>query len=267
VRTRIFALIAAGLLGAAPSLAGEPGSFGGAYIGLNAGAAWGSANYATDPGCLADPAGDAAFCNAGTANAINGTAVAASGSGDLSSSGFTGGIQGGYNWQFGSVVLGGEGDFGAFDLGESSGTSGNFPFAFAGTSYVLQESMSTNWLMTLRGRVGYTVQPNLLLYATGGLALTDFSFSSSYSDNANNGIVFGGVGYGKSSDVRAGGVVGGGGEWLFDRNWSFKAEYLYINFGSMDVTVPVVNGNFAQTMTVDADLSASVARVGVNYRP
>jgi outer membrane immunogenic protein len=243
-------------------------AFAGAYIGVNAGAAWGSSGYTTDPGCVPDNA-NGVFCEQPPdPSAANGTAVAASGAGDLSSSGFTGGVQGGYNWQNGNVVYGGEGDFGAFDLSASASPTGLFPSVFAGTSYVLGESMSTSWLATLRGRIGYTVLPDLLLYATGGLALTDFTFSSSYSDNANNGIVFGGTGFGERSEVKVGWVLGGGGEWLLDGRWSIKAEYLYLDFGSMNVAVPTSNSPaFTQTMFVEADLSAQVARVGINYRP
>jgi outer membrane immunogenic protein len=260
----VTALIAAG--SAASAQASAP-AFGGAYIGLNAGATWGSTSYATDPGCPPNSVA-AVFCNTGNANIINGFAVAASGSGDLSSAGFTGGVQGGYNWQYGNIVYGGEADFGALDLGTSASPTGTFPFVFAGTTYALTESMSTQWLATLRGRVGYAVQPDLLLFATAGLALTDFTFSSSYSDNANNGIVFGGTGFGERSEVKAGWVVGGGGEWLLDGRWSIKAEYLYIDFGSMGVVVPTSNSPaFTQTMVVDADLSAQVARIGINFRP
>jgi outer membrane immunogenic protein len=260
------ALIAVG----SPALAeSSTPAFGGAYIGLNAGAAWGSARYATDPGCLPDPAAPAVFCNAApSASAVNGTAVAASGSGDLSAAGFTGGIQGGYNWQSGKIVFGGEGDFGAFSFGKSTNTTGSFPLVFAGTSYALSESASTSWLITLRGRIGYTVTPYLLLYGTGGLALTDFRFASGYSDNAiSPGLFPGGTGFGENSGVATGWTIGGGGEWMFDGRWSLKAEYLYLDFGSSSVTVPVTNANFAQTMLVDADLSAQVARVGINYRP
>jgi outer membrane immunogenic protein len=258
------ALIATGSTAFAQS---PPTAFGGAYIGLNAGAAWGSSNYATDPGCPPVPT-PAVFCNSDDPSAVNGAAVATSGTGDLSSTGFTGGIQGGYNWQNGNVVYGGEADVGVFDLGKSTNVAGAFPLAFAGTTYALSESMSTDWLVTLRGRIGYTVLLDLLLYATGGLALTDFTFSSSYSDNANNGIVFGGTGFGERSEVKAGWVVGGGGEWLLDGRWSVKAEYLYLDFGSMGVAVPTSNSPaFTQTMFVDADLSAQVARVGINYRP
>jgi outer membrane immunogenic protein len=262
----VMALIAAG---SAASAQTSPTPFGGAYIGLNAGAGWGSARYATDPGCPPSSIA-AAFCNSDDATVVNGQVVAASGTGELTPVGFTGGIQGGYNWQYGNIVYGGEGDFGALSLDKSVDVPGNFPPTglFAGTTYLLHESMSTSWLITLRGRVGYTVTPYLLLYGTGGLALTDFKFSSSYSDNANNGVVFGGTGFGERSEVKAGWVIGGGGEWLLDGRWSIKAEYLYLDFGSTNLPVVVTNSPaFAQTMVVDTDLSAQVARIGINFRP
>ena len=243
-------------------------SFAGGYIGLNAGAAWGSSSFSTNPGCP-PLAVDATFCNAAPdPSATNGAAVAASGTGDLSSRGFTGGIQGGYNWQYGNIVFGGEGDFGAFNLSKSANPTGVFPFPFLGTAYALNESMSTDWLITLRGRLGYTVAAHLLLYATAGVALTDFSFSSSYSDNAIDATFPGGTGSASISTVRTGWTVGGGGEWMLDSQWSIKAEYLYLDFGSTDLAVATSNtADFTQTMVVDADLSAQVARVGVNYRP
>jgi outer membrane immunogenic protein len=266
VLAAVTALVATG---SAASAQTSPNAFGGAYIGLNAGAAWGSSSYATDPGCPPSAA-NAPFCGAAPdPSASNGTAVAASGTGDLSSTGFTGGIQGGYNWQNGNIVYGGEGDFGAFDLGGSASPTGVFPVAFLGTTYALSESMSTQWLATLRARLGYTVAPKLLLYATGGIAFTDFKFASGYSDNAiSPGLFPGGTGFGKQSGVATGWTLGGGGEWLLDGRWSIKAEYLYLDFGSINVAVPTSNSPaFTQTMFVDADLSAQVARVGINYRP
>jgi hypothetical protein len=76
--------------------AGQPDApFSGFYAGFNAGAAWGSSGYTTDPGCA--PSGTSSvFCEV-DASAINGLAVANSGSGDLSTAGFTGGIHGGHN--------------------------------------------------------------------------------------------------------------------------------------------------------------------------
>ena len=57
-------------------------------------------------------------------SAANGKAVAASGKGELTSTGFTGGLQAGYHWQAGTIVFGGEGDFGAFDLSERQTRAG-----------------------------------------------------------------------------------------------------------------------------------------------
>ncbi len=242
-------------------------NFSGGYIGLNAGAAWGNPGFRTNPGCPT-ASDNATFCGAAPdPSAPNGAAVAASGTGDLSSAGFTGGIQAGYNWQYGHIVFGGEGDFGAFNLSKSVNPTGIFPFPFLGTAYALNESMSTDWLITLRGRLGYTVAARLLLYATAGLAFTDFSFSSSYSDNAIDLTFPGGTGSTSISTVRTGWTVGGGGEWMLDSQWSIKAEYLYLDFGSTNLAVATSNTpDFTQTMVVDADLSAQVARVGINYR-
>jgi outer membrane immunogenic protein len=267
--------IVAAAIGAAlfivPTLghAEEPSAtFGGAYIGLNAGAAWGSSHYETDPGCPPTSI-DAVFCNASPASSsVNGTAVASSGTGKLTPSGFTGGVQGGYNWQMGGgIVVGGEADFGAFDLSQSATIKGAFPQAFLGNAYTLNENMSTDWIATIRGRLGVSVTPQILLYATGGVAFTDFEFSSSYSDNAVDATFPGGSGSGSKSGVRTGWTLGGGGEWLLNGRWSIKAEYLYVDFGSEEISVPITNtAPYRQTMEVDAELTAHIARAGLNYR-
>ena len=55
---------------------------------------------------------------------------------------------------------------------------------------------------------------------------------------------------------------------MLDSRWSIKAEYLYLDFGSMDLAVADEqhSGVHAED-AVDTDLSAQVARVGINYRP
>ena len=277
MRTAYVAAVAAAVAVASSAMARADGyepqvvtvaapNFAGGYIGLNAGGTWGSTDYSTDPGCPATTF--AVFCDSNASSAVNGRAVARSGTGSLSSSGFTGGIQAGYNWQVGRIVFGGEGDFGAFSLGKSANPTGVFPQPFLGTNYALTESMSTDWLITVRGRLGVTVAPQLLLYGTAGVALTDFQFSTSYADNAIDSTFPGGAGSTSISNVITGWTIGGGGEWLLDRRWSIKAEYLYIDFGSTNIPVALSNTeDYTQTMSVDADLSAQVARVGVNYRP
>lgn len=241
--------------------------FGGFSIGANAGAAFGRSNYATDPGCPAVSV-NAVFCNvAPDPSAVNGTAVATSGTGKLSASGFTGGVQAGLNWQTGAFVVGAEGDFGAMRLHRSASANGGFPFPFLGTRYTLTESFSTDWLATIRGRLGFAATPQLLVYATGGAAFTKLEFASSYSDNAIDANFPGGTGSGGNSRSKAGWTAGGGLQWALDRNWSVKAEYLFIDFGSISVPVPTSNTSaYTQTMQVSSDLTAHLLRFGVDYR-
>ena len=52
-----------------------------------------------------------------------------------------------------------------------------------------------------------------------------------------------------------------------DRRWSVKAEYLYADFGSVSVSVPVTNTPaFAQTMTATSKVSLQLMRIGFDYR-
>jgi len=51
---------------------------------------------------------------------------------------------------------------------------------------------------------------------------------------------------------------------LFD-NWSVKGEYLYVDFGSIGTTIGF-DSVLGQSITHDAKLHASIARLGLNYR-
>jgi outer membrane immunogenic protein len=261
------AALAAATVIALSTSAQADGAFSGPYVGVNAGKAWGRTSFATNPNCPPAPL-DATFCNSSPdPTATNGVAVAASGTGRLSPSGFTGGVQAGYSLQTGILVLGAEADFGAFKLAESTVATGLFPFTFLGNQYTLAETMKANWLATVRGRLGISVMQHVLLYATGGVAFSEFKFSSSYGDNAIGSGFPGGTGFGGRSETRTGWTAGGGVEWLLDRNWSIKAEYLYVDLGSMNILVPVSNtAAFSQTMQVNADLTAQIARLGLNFR-
>jgi outer membrane immunogenic protein len=114
-----------------------------------------------------------------------------------SPSGVLGGIQAGYNWQFGQWVVGVEGDI------QGSGASDRF----AGWKF------SNPWFGTLRGRGGFAMN-NILIYGTGGLA-----FGSVRAEVLNL----------TESHSVAGWTLGVGAEIGITQNWSAKAEYLYVN--------------------------------------
>jgi outer membrane immunogenic protein len=118
----------------------------------------------------------------------------------INPSGFAGGVQGGYNWQFGQWVVGLEGDIQA--------SSANDRFA--------AWKFSNPWFGTLRGRGGYAIN-NILIYGTGGLAFGNvraevFNFSETHT--------------------AAGWALGVGAEIGITQNWSAKAEYLYVNLNN-----------------------------------
>lgn len=105
----------------------------GAYVGVNAGYAWGE------------------FDTSGAATVDDPT---------YSGNGALGGFQIGYNKQLGAVVIGVEGDLQATNIEESTTGGG------ATTTTTL------DWFSTARGRIGYAFdQTDTLVYGTGGLAL------------------------------------------------------------------------------------------------
>jgi outer membrane immunogenic protein len=69
--------------------------------------------------------------------------------------------------------------------------------------------------------------------------------------------------------TRAGWTVGAGGEWMFAPNWSVKAEYLFVDLGTVgynNVCITAVCAAFAPPPRYQTDLRVreNIARVGVN---
>src|ERR1700733_14607319 len=86
---------------------------------------------------------------------------ATTGTSTLNSSGFFGGGQVGYNWQFVPTwVAGVEADFDGSGIQGNATTNAN---AFSGNL-----GTKLDWFGTVRGRVGFLVTPTTLLYGTGG---------------------------------------------------------------------------------------------------
>ena len=154
------------------SAAGPVYNWTGFYAGGNAGALWGQSNVTSSAPCTATFSPPGYFCTT-TFGQANGVAVGAAGTGSLSASGFTGGVQAGYNWQTGSTVLGLETDFGAFHFRGSQTVSAHYPVngpvVGTGDVFTVGTSADADWLFTARGRIGWTITPNILAYATGGL--------------------------------------------------------------------------------------------------
>lgn len=247
--------------GPAPAAAPVPVyNWTGWYVGLNAGVAWGHSDVNSAFSC--PPAG-VCFYN----NPLNLAAFSAAGTGSLSETGFIGGVQTGYNWQSGNIVTGVEADFNSFNVRKSSSVSGLVPVPLAAESFLVTTGINTDWLFTARGRLGWTITPGCLLYATGGLAVSQIEVTNSFANNL--AAPFAVSGASNSSRTKAGWVIGGGAEAALSGNWTLKAEYLYVDLGSVSTTLATNIPTFttaADVMTTSANLRASIVRAGVNYR-
>jgi outer membrane immunogenic protein len=87
-------------------------SWTGFYVGANAGYAWGRSDLNSFIVCP-DGIGSGTCPISQASNLSN---IASGASGSATANGFTGGIQAGYNWQIGALVLGAELDFNSFHL-------------------------------------------------------------------------------------------------------------------------------------------------------
>jgi outer membrane immunogenic protein len=127
----------------------------------------------------------------------------------------------------------------------------------------------------LRGRLGYLLEPRLLLYATGGLAYghisTDFLSTSAPTGAA---IFNDRPQVASDSTTKAGWVVGGGLEMALDRNWMLRAEYFYADLGtiaSKSSTSVSASPTGPQCLvetkeTLRTDLVDQIFRIGLSYR-
>ena len=97
-----------------------------------------------------------------------------------------------------------------------------------------------SWFGTVRGRIGFTLNsyPQLMIYATGGLAYGESSRSASTTTFDTAGTLVEFFPYGSISKVDTGYTVGGGVEWAFMPNWSLKAEYRFVKLPAWSLRQP-----------------------------
>lgn len=175
-------------------------------------------------------------------------AAASGGNADLRG-GLLGGTYG-YNWQFGHLVAGLEGDFSWSGIRDTFTSSSGLP-TFCPAAFPCFTSLQ--WLGTDRLRLGYA-QDGILIYATGGVAYGDVRATI-----LNAGI----FGIDSETHLRAGYTVGGGIEAKINRHWSAKLEYLYVDFGNRAGYTAFPPPPPLQPENVF--LNSNIVRAGLNY--
>jgi opacity protein-like surface antigen len=152
----------------------------------------------------------------------------------------------GYNWQFGSTVLGLEGDLNRASFNESG------PFARDRTTIGTAQA-KFDAFGTLRARAGLAID-RTLVYVTAGSAWGHFD-SSIHSilpaDVGGQQVVENGWHFGIAA--------GAGVEVQLAPSWTLRGESLYLNF--VDKTV-----QFNPTARTTFAYAAQLARLGLNYK-
>jgi outer membrane immunogenic protein len=181
---------------------------------------------------------------------------------DQSLEGGFAGLQVGFNRRAGNFVFGLEADIQTRVDGGSK-TSFDPPAIY---NFDYTASLDVEWFGTLRGRIGYA-RDRTLIYATGGLAFGEVSYSARYL--ITEPCCSGGFANLKSSGVETGYVLGGGVEHAINPSWSLKLEYQYINLGSGKAEGPLFFANgypSGERVKADFDADFHTVRVGLNYR-
>jgi outer membrane immunogenic protein len=142
----------------------------GLYVCVNAGGAFGRPKVDTSPSF--SPTGYFASTSVG--------AIASASNQTIDTNGFTAGGTAGYNWQWESLVVGLEGDYGSMNLSGSTSVTALYPCC-APTTFTVTQTAETSWVFTLRPRVG-VVFGRFLLYGTAGTAITNVKYTGLFTD-------------------------------------------------------------------------------------
>jgi outer membrane immunogenic protein len=260
---------------APPSAPAPVPTWTGWYAGVNFGVSFGHVKTDTAPVTVVRGVGPAPFTTPGVS--------------DISyPSGFIGGAQIGYNWQYSPlIVVGLEADFqGALEresntLASSFGgtaSGGNVPppgFPVSGSTAGAYQTI-IDWFGTVRGRIGYVWgDGGVMTYVTGGLAYGEVKVNGT---STASGIV-GGTSFSVThaiglSHVNTGWVVGLGTEGkLLIPGWTYKIESLYMDLGTLDATDGIVGVAFSGPGFTPPTVGQSHAhftdgtlRAGLNYQ-
>ncbi|AGT07352.1 outer membrane protein [Paracoccus aminophilus] len=129
--------------------------------------------------------------------------------GELKLKGVNGGVRGGYRWQNGNWVFGPEVSFEGGNIKNDLATDDGY-----------SASSKIKNVFALRAKVGYAVQPDLLIYGSAGAARAKVDYTVDTPTTTMD-----------TSFNRSGYVVGLGVEKKLTERMSLTGEYEYANFG------------------------------------
>jgi outer membrane immunogenic protein len=228
-------------------------SWTGGYAGISLGGRWGDVDWTTT--AIGSPLGPSDPTTSAVA---------------FDSSAFRTGAYLGYNFQVAPKWLVGiEADAG---WGRNNKTLAGIPGTFGtsglgvgpGATGFDSSIVKLEWDGSLRGRAGFLVAPNWLVYATGGLAWQKVDINASCNGSLFNLSWCTTVRSETYSKILIGWTIGGGVEAPVWSNWLFRAEYRYADFGNLSHTF--FSGSNIDEVAMNASVRTHVAVLGLAYK-
>lgn len=203
----------------------------GFYVGIDGGGGWAKtdfapANFVPSSGGLFEPPGQ------------------------HSKGGLVGGHFG-YNWQFGRLIAGLEGDYDVADIKSAASIGDTTP------STVINQQLKIDRLGSVRGRFGWAVAPGLLAYGTAGPGLGHFQSTVTQTSVTLNT---------SGSMTESGWVAGAGLEYKIFENLLLRAEYLHYDFGPASINNTGATGTVPAVDNLDSRTAVDMVRTGLSYK-
>jgi outer membrane immunogenic protein len=269
-RTGVAAFVLASVVALASPISAQAQEWKGAYAGVYAGYGWGDNSVKYTP------------------NDINMQAIAGGvfsstfpGPASITPDGAVAGLQLGYNFRLGSnLVLGVEADL---NMGDVNGSGSSFLCFACGVGTLPGNALAEQEVKlfgTVRGRVGWLLTKDLLLYGTYGFAYAKVEESVVFNSGSAVGVSTGAFAFnctgtgancftGNSSRTATGRTFGGGVEFALTKNVTLRGDYTYMTLDGDTFQVVAVNGAGSTPSSATAtvgDLHLHVLRAGLNLK-
>ncbi len=212
----------------------QPFSWRGHYIGIHGGYARGNSRTEGTSGPFPFDDGDGVGYSISTGN-----------------KGAFGGATVGFNLQSGTLVYGAELDVGSLGVDGRKIINPSAPVGLTDTGIVTD--YGAYGVLALRLGLAFD---RTLFYAKGGVAVAKIKHTAGDIDG---GDTFDPNSTTSFSATRTGYAIGGGVEYAFRNNWTMKAEYLYMDFGSKNSVDPSGNG-------YKSTFDLQTVKLGLNYK-
>jgi outer membrane immunogenic protein len=261
---KVFLPIALISFAASIPLSAVAANWQGPYAGAFVGGAFGSNHISSGAGTVTSTS---YFATTADVNAVNNA-------GSYSKNPDTAilGVVAGHDWAREHLVFGVAVDYSAMPLNSSKKTNG-LTYPDSTDIFAVSTTISTNWLFTLRGRIGYQTVwrwPSLL-YLTGGMAITQLKINNSFSDRSS----LAGNGSSQQSSNQIGWTGGAGLEVASCDHMTVNLEYLYIQVPSVNSSASITNTNagfgiparsLTSNLSTSGQFHAGLLTIGINYR-